>query len=43
MRLGTNTAAAELLATSEDELYELQRKAGFDWYWKAYFALTRLA
>ncbi len=31
---------ASLLRTSERDIWELQRETGFDWYWKAYFALT---
>ncbi len=31
---------AELLRSSEQEIRELQRAAGEDWYWRLYFALT---
>jgi len=31
---------ARLLYASELELLDLQRRLGFDWYWKLYFALT---
>lgn len=33
-------AMASLLASSEMELYNLQRQSGFDLYWRLYFALT---
>jgi GT2 family glycosyltransferase len=29
-----------ILGSSEREIYELQRQAGFDWYWWLYFTLT---
>ena len=47
-QIGTvNTSATpsieKLLAESEGEIGSLQEKTGFDWYWRAYFALTRVA
>jgi GT2 family glycosyltransferase len=30
-----------VVADSERQIYDLQRRTGFDWYWKAYFALVR--
>jgi GT2 family glycosyltransferase len=38
-RLGS-PAITGLLQESEREIYELQQQAGFDTYWKLYFALT---
>lgn len=35
-------ALARILAESESDILDLQRKTGFDAYWRAYFALTRL-
>jgi len=29
-----------ILAESEQTLLALQRRTGFDWYWRLYFALT---
>lgn len=29
-----------ILAESESEIRDIQRKTGFDWYWRVYFALT---
>ncbi len=29
-----------ILDSSESEILELQRRSGFDWYWRMYFALT---
>jgi hypothetical protein len=31
---------APVLGSSERELRELQERAGWDWYWRIYFALT---
>lgn len=31
---------ARILSESELEIYELQKKTGFDWFWRVYFALT---
>ncbi len=32
--------AAGILEESERDILDLQRKTGFDWYWRLYFALT---
>ena len=29
-----------ILSESEQEIHELQQRTGFDWFWRAYFALT---
>lgn len=39
-RRGERRGITEILIDSERTLHELQRESGFDWYWKAYFALT---
>jgi GT2 family glycosyltransferase len=31
---------ADLLSKSEQQIHELQRETGFDWYWRLYFALS---
>ena len=38
----TNTSAAlpSILDSGEREIYDVQRKTGFDWYWRWYFLLT---
>ena len=32
--------AAKILEQSEREILEIQRRTGFDWYWRVYFLLT---
>jgi GT2 family glycosyltransferase len=31
---------AQILGDSENEIRDVQRRTGFDWYWRMYFALT---
>jgi GT2 family glycosyltransferase len=33
-------SVASILRDSEQEILDLQRRTGFDWYWRLYFALT---
>ena len=37
---GRRPDVSAVLRASEREIFELQRSVGFDWYWRAYFALT---
>ena len=36
----TSNDVAAILRESENEIHELQRQTGYDWYWRLYFALT---
>jgi GT2 family glycosyltransferase len=40
---GRRTGLSKILEQSEFEIYQLQKQAGFDPYWRVYFALTCLA
>jgi GT2 family glycosyltransferase len=40
MRGAGSDELAGLLASGEREILSLQRKTGFDWYWRTYFLLT---
>jgi GT2 family glycosyltransferase len=39
---GWKKGLSKILEQSESEIFRLQRKTGFDTYWRAYFALTSL-
>lgn len=40
MRAGGDPEIERVLQNSERLIHELQKKSGFDWYWRLYFALT---
>jgi GT2 family glycosyltransferase len=35
-----DSAIPEILRESEQQIFDLQRQTGFDWYWRIYFALS---
>jgi hypothetical protein len=39
-RVDSEVTVATVLGSSEREIRELQRRTGWDWYWRVYFALT---